>query len=160
MVATLHMSLSVSPIRGTDGRLIGAAHVGRDITAAKQAEATLRESQARLQELHAELLQVSRLSAMGQLAAMVAHELNQPLTAISNYMEAADALLGRGGDLPVAGIRNSIARAGEQAIRAGKSSSGCAGSRCATTARSGSRRYRHSSKKQRNWPLSAQSTAK
>jgi two-component system sensor kinase FixL len=118
--AAVHVSLSVSPIYDTEGQLIAAANVGRDITAAKQAEATLRESQARLQELHAELLQVSRLSAMGQLAAMVAHELNQPLTAISNYMEAADALLGRAGDLPVARIRNSIARAGEQAIRAGQ----------------------------------------
>lgn len=118
--AILHVSLSVSPLHDTDGQLIGAAHVGRDITAAKQAEAALLESQAQLQELHDELLHVSRMSAMGQMAAMVAHELNQPLTAISNYMEAAASLLGRSRDLPLPRVLNAVERAGEQAIRAGQ----------------------------------------
>jgi two-component system sensor kinase FixL len=118
--AILHVSLSVSPIYDADGQLIGASKVARDITAAKMAEAALDESQARLQELHAELLHVSRLSAMGQMAAMVAHELNQPLTAISNYMEAAGALLDRGVDPPLANLRRAVERAGEQAVRAGQ----------------------------------------
>jgi two-component system sensor kinase FixL len=116
----LHTSLSVSPIYDTDGRLIGASKVCRDITAAKNAEITLEQSESRLQEIHAELLHVSRLSAMGQVAAMLAHELNQPLTAISNYMEAARALLDRGGDLPLSRIGNAIDRAGDQAVRAGQ----------------------------------------
>jgi two-component system, LuxR family, sensor kinase FixL len=60
------------------------------------------------------------MSAMGQMAAMVAHELNQPLTAISNYMEAIGALLDRGGDLPLPRLRSAVERAGEQAIRAGE----------------------------------------
>jgi two-component system sensor kinase FixL len=116
----LHTSLSVSPIYDTDGQLIGASKVSRDITAAKNAEIALKQSEARLQEMHAELLHVSRLSAMGQVAATLAHELNQPLTAISNYMEAARALLDRGGDLPLSRIGNAIDRAGEQAVRAGQ----------------------------------------
>jgi two-component system, LuxR family, sensor kinase FixL len=116
----LHISLSVSPIYDADGDLIGASKISRDITAAKKAEEALRESEARLHELNAELLHVSRLTAMGQMAAMVAHELNQPLTAISNYLEAASALLDRGGDLPLPGIKNAIDRAGEQTIRAGQ----------------------------------------
>jgi len=70
--------------------------------------------------MHAELLHVSRLSAMGQVAAMLAHELNQPLTAISNYMEAARVLLDRGGDLPLSRIGSAIDRAAEQALRAGQ----------------------------------------
>ena len=118
--ATLHVSLTVSPVYDADGQLIGASKVARDITATKRAEAALNESQTRLQELHAELLQVSRLSAMGQMAAMVTHELNQPLTAINNYMEAAGALLDRGNDLPLAGLRSAVGRAGEQASRAGQ----------------------------------------
>jgi two-component system, LuxR family, sensor kinase FixL len=118
--AILHISLSVSPIYDAGGRLIGASKVSRDITTAKKAEAALKESEARLQELNTELLHVSRLSAMGQMAAMVTHELNQPLTAITNYTEAARALVDRGGDLPLPRIINAIDRAGEQAVRAGQ----------------------------------------
>jgi two-component system sensor kinase FixL len=118
--AVVHVSLSVSPVFDTDGRLIGASKIARDITAAKAAEAALQEAQARSQELHAQLLHVSRLSAMGEMAAVLAHELNQPLTAIGNYLGAAGALLDQNRDLPLARIRTAVARAGEQAIRAGE----------------------------------------
>jgi two-component system sensor kinase FixL len=59
------------------------------------------------------------LNAMGQMA-MVAHELNQPLTAVSNCLEAARALLDRARDLPLFRISNAVDRAGEQVIRAGQ----------------------------------------
>jgi two-component system, LuxR family, sensor kinase FixL len=116
----LHVSLTESPIYDVDGQLTGISKVYRDITRAKAAEAALQQSQARLQELHSELLHVSRLSAIGQMAAAVAHELNQPLTAISNYMEAVNILLGRGGNLPIERLRSAVQRAGEQAVRAGQ----------------------------------------
>jgi two-component system sensor kinase FixL len=116
----VHISLTFWPIYDSEGRLVGVSRVSRDITAAKAAEAALAEAQTRLQQLNDELLHVSRLSAMGQMAAMLAHELNQPLTAIGNYAEAASALLDRGGELPLPRIRNAIDRAGEQAIRAGQ----------------------------------------
>ena len=125
--AILHVSLSVSPVYDTDGRLVGASKVARDITETKRAEAALEGSQARLQELHSELLHVSRLSAMGQMAAMVAHELNQPLTAINNYMEAASTLLERGGDLPLARTPRRIGCAASKQSERGKSSSGYVG---------------------------------
>jgi two-component system, LuxR family, sensor kinase FixL len=112
------IEIGLNPIETDEGPMVLSAIV--DITERKAAETALKESQSRLQELHAELLHVSRLSAMGQMAAMVAHELNQPLTAISNYMEAANALLARDADLPLPRIRNAIGRAGEQAIRAGQ----------------------------------------
>ena len=116
----LHVSLTESPIYDADGQLTGASKVLRDITRARAAEAALEESQARLQELHSELLQVSRLSAMGQIASAVAHELNQPLTAIGNYMEAVNALLDRGPDLPMERLRSVVEKTGEQAVRAGQ----------------------------------------
>lgn len=54
----------------------------RDITARRRYE-------KRIAELQNELIHVSRFSAMGELAAALAHELNQPLTAIANYLQAA-----------------------------------------------------------------------
>jgi two-component system sensor kinase FixL len=115
----LHVSLTESPLYGPDGQLTGASKVVRDMTQAKATAAALDASRARLQELNNELLQVSRLSALGQMAAMVTHELNQPLTAISNYMEAAGALIERGGaSLPR--LRTVVERTGEQAVRAGQ----------------------------------------
>jgi PAS domain S-box-containing protein len=112
------VEIGLNPIEVEEGQMVLSAIV--DISERKAGDAALLESQARLQELHAELLHVSRLSAMGQMAAMVAHELNQPLTAISNYMEAAAILLERGGELPLARLRSAVERAGEQALRAGQ----------------------------------------
>jgi two-component system sensor kinase FixL len=112
------VEIGLNPIETEEGMMVLSAIV--DITERKMAEAALKESQRRLQELHAELLHVSRLSAIGQMAATVTHELHQPLTAISNYTEAARALLARGGDLPVSRISDAMERAGEQAIRAGE----------------------------------------
>jgi two-component system, LuxR family, sensor kinase FixL len=112
------VEIGLNPIETDEGPMVLSAIV--DITERKTVEVALKESQSRLQEAHAELLHVSRLSAMGQMAAMMTHELNQPLTAISNYMEAARALLERGGNLPLSRISNAIERASEQAIRAGE----------------------------------------
>ncbi len=50
-------------------------------------------NEAAMQKLQTELAHASRLSAAGSLAAALAHELNQPLTAVSNYMSAARDLL-------------------------------------------------------------------
>jgi two-component system sensor kinase FixL len=52
------------------------------------------KTEQRMADLQAELLHVSRLSTMGQMASTLAHELNQPLTAITNYLQAARRLLG------------------------------------------------------------------
>jgi PAS domain S-box-containing protein len=110
------VEIGLNPITTDEGLMVLSAIV--DISERKAAEAALRQSQERAQTLHAELLHMSRLSAMGQMGAMVAHELNQPLTAIRNYMEAASALLGRGGDVPPARLGAAIERAAEQSIRA------------------------------------------
>ena len=78
------------------------------------------QTQARLQELQNELVHVSRLSAMGEMASALAHELNQPLAAISNYMKGSRRLLANSSDPERAKIESAMDRAAEQAIRAGQ----------------------------------------
>jgi two-component system sensor kinase FixL len=73
---------------------------------------------ARAEQLQAELLHLSRLSELGQMAATLAHELNQPLSAISNYLSGARKLLSGPGDLTR--LDEAVAKAGEQAVRAGE----------------------------------------
>jgi len=69
--------------------------------------------------MHGRMLQVSRLATIGEMAAGVAHELNQPLTAIANYAQACDRLLGRPGpDLD--DIRTAMREIASQAVRAGE----------------------------------------
>ena len=85
----------------------------RDLTEQQQ-------TQARLQELQSELVHVSRLSAMGEMASALAHELNQPLSAISNYMKGSRRLLAGSTDANAPKIEAALDRAAEQAIRAGE----------------------------------------
>jgi two-component system sensor kinase FixL len=118
--STVHVALTVSPIYDIANKLVGASKVARDITAATLASAALRDSQTRLQELNSELLHVSRLSAMGEMASALAHELNQPLAAISNYMRGSRRLLAASPDPSAPKIEAALDKAAEQAIRAGQ----------------------------------------
>lgn len=77
-------------------------------------------TQARLQELQSELVHVSRLTAMGEMASALAHELNQPLAAISNYMKGSRRLLAGSSDPNTPKIESALDRASEQALRAGQ----------------------------------------
>jgi two-component system sensor kinase FixL len=116
----IEVSLAESPIYDGGGRLIGASKLSRDITAVKSAQDALRASESRLEELHAELLHLSRLSAMGQIEAMVTHEINQPLAAISNYLSAANLLIQKDGILPIPQLQEALRRAKDQSNRVGQ----------------------------------------
>jgi two-component system sensor kinase FixL len=74
---------------------------------------------ARLAELQAQMIHVARLNAMGEMAGSLAHELNQPLTAIANYLNAAEQLLARD-DVPAMRVGELVRKAGDQAVRAGQ----------------------------------------
>lgn len=68
--------------------------------------------------MHGRILQVSRLATIGEMAAGVAHELNQPLTAIANYAQACDRLLSKPG-ASLEDIRTAMREIAGQAVRAG-----------------------------------------
>jgi two-component system sensor kinase FixL len=76
-------------------------------------------TEVRLQDLQAELLHVSRLRTMGQMAASLAHELNQPLTATAMYLRGAQLLLARSEPPEVARIAEAIRLALQQTQRSG-----------------------------------------
>jgi two-component system, LuxR family, sensor kinase FixL len=112
--AEILVSLSVSPIRDSAGKIVGASKIARDITENRQTE-------GRLQMVQAELAHVARLNAMGQMSAALAHELNQPLTAITNYINASQRMLEDPQLTPqiVTNARNAMEKAGAQTMRAG-----------------------------------------
>ena len=105
------VSLTISPILSGTGQTIGASKIVRDITAE-------RRSQSRIQELQAELVHVARLSTLGQMASAIAHELNQPLTAVGNYAGALERLLSAGNANPER-IGQIVDRIRQQTTRAG-----------------------------------------
>ena len=84
----------------------------RDLTERQQTE-------ARLQELQSELVHMSRLTAMGEMASALAHELNQPLAAIANYMKGSRRLLENRQDRGLGTLRDAMDKAADQALRAG-----------------------------------------
>jgi two-component system sensor kinase FixL len=78
-----------------------------------------RAIERQLHEVQADLIHVSRLTAMGDLAAALAHELNQPLTAINNYVLSAQRLL-RGDAEQRERVFGILTKTAEQAMRAGE----------------------------------------
>ncbi len=109
--STFPMELAVGEMRSSNQRFFTGFI--RDLTERQQTE-------ARLQELQSELVHISRLTAMGEMASALAHELNQPLSAIANYMKGSRRLLENSTDEQSGPLRDAIDKAGEQALRAGQ----------------------------------------
>jgi two-component system sensor kinase FixL len=109
----IDVSLTISPIRNTEGRVIGASKIARNIGERKAQE-------RRIHELQGELLHATRLVSAGQLAAALAHEINQPLTAILNYagvlQELGAAVTGTEGEM----LRDVVNKISHQTDRAGE----------------------------------------
>jgi len=109
--STFPMELSVGEMQSGDQRYFTG--FVRDLSERQQTE-------ARLQELHSELLHMSRFSAMGEMASALAHELNQPLSAIANYIKGSQRLIERHPAQEVPRVREALQKAAEQALRAGE----------------------------------------
>lgn len=108
---TFPMELAVGEAKST-GRRAFTGFI-RDLTERQDAD-------RRLQELQSELLHVARLSDMGQMASALAHELNQPLTAVSNWILAARRTLKTQVPDAPAVIADFMDKAIDQAGRAGE----------------------------------------
>lgn len=108
--STFPMELAVGEVRSERGRVFTG--FVRDLTERQATE-------TRLQELQSELVHMSRLSAMGEMASALAHELNQPLSAIANYLSGARRLLDRAG-VGEPRAADALEKAADQALRAGE----------------------------------------
>jgi two-component system sensor kinase FixL len=108
--STFPMELAVGEMRIGGGRFFTG--FVRDLTERQQTE-------TRLQELQTELVHVSRLTALGEMASALAHEINQPLSAIANYLKGSKMLLGRD-EVPHARVAEAVDKATAEALRAGE----------------------------------------
>jgi two-component system sensor kinase FixL len=107
---TFPMQLSIGEA-GEKGRRVFTGFI-RDLTERERDE-------LRMKELQSELVHVSRLSAMGTMASTLAHELNQPLTAVANYLETTRDLLADPDPEMVAMVREALDDAAKESLRAG-----------------------------------------
>ncbi len=103
----LHLSISEFTSDGEQG-FTGILH---DISEKNKAEKELREKEE-------ELRHISRLADMGQITSALAHEINQPLTAIASYIQAARRFLERGGDDARDKVYENLDKAVAQGTRA------------------------------------------
>ncbi|HWU54375.1 MAG TPA: PAS domain S-box protein, partial [Rhizomicrobium sp.] len=109
--STFPVELAVGEMRSGDRRFFTGFL--RDLTERQQ-------TQQRLQDLQAELIFMSRFTALGEMASTLAHELNQPLTAAASFMNGARRLLSSGRLDDMSAITGAMDSAAEQMLRAGQ----------------------------------------
>jgi two-component system sensor histidine kinase TtrS len=110
---SIPVEYSSTPIRDENGVATGAVVVFRDITERKKAAEEARQHQI-------ELAHVARLSTMGEMASGIAHELNQPLSAISNYTRGSIRMLQSGKEASNDKLIEVMERVAAQSERAGE----------------------------------------
>lgn len=106
------METHAAPLRDARGHIYALLGITRDITEHKQAEEQARRHQT-------ELARVARLSTMGEMATGIAHELNQPLSAIANFSRGCIRRL-RSGEITTEEMIEPLVEVCEQAERAGE----------------------------------------
>lgn len=109
--STFPMKLAVGESR-VDGRTYFTGFI-RDLTERQ-------ESAAQLEAAQGELARLARLNELGEMASTLAHELNQPLSAITNYVQGCIRLLAQMPAEQAARLRGALQETAKQALRAGE----------------------------------------
>ncbi|RDJ02040.1 PAS domain-containing sensor histidine kinase [Rhizobium grahamii] len=109
--STFPMKLTVGEIKSS-GELFFTGFI-RDMTERE-------ESAARFEQIQAELARLARLSEMGEMASTLAHELNQPLSAIANYAQGCTRLLRDMDNSLATRLRGALEEIASQSLRAGE----------------------------------------
>jgi two-component system, LuxR family, sensor kinase FixL len=109
--STFPMKLAVGEMR--DGDQVFFTGFIRDLTERA-------ESEARLEEVQDELARLARISELGEMASTLAHELNQPLAAIANYVQGCRRMLNRFDDELSERMREALEETARQSLRAGQ----------------------------------------
>ncbi len=108
--STFPMKLAVGEVRSGD-RIYFTGFI-RDLTEHE-------ESAAKLGQARSELARLARLNELGEMASTLAHELNQPLSAIANYVQGCRRMLEKLDDEHAGRLRGALDETARQAIRAG-----------------------------------------
>lgn len=108
---TFPLELAIGEMREADRRRFTGFI--RDVSDRQRAE-------TRMAELQAELVHMSRFTALGEMASTLAHEINQPLTAIANYLKGCRRILERMEGPQVPMLAGAVEDAANQALRAGQ----------------------------------------
>ena len=108
--SSIPVELTIGEAQGDHGRIFTGFM--RDMTERRRAE-------ERVAALQSELIHVSRITAMGAMASSLAHELNQPITAVVNYVEGVRALMQAPNAEDVYAIGDALDAAAKEALRAG-----------------------------------------
>jgi two-component system sensor kinase FixL len=109
--STFPMKLEVAEVRTGDKRFFTGF-----ISDLTERQATERQ----LEELQSELARLSRLTAMGEMASTLAHEINQPLSAIANYLQGCGRLIEGIQNPNASKIQDALAETTKQTLRAGQ----------------------------------------
>ena len=108
---TFPMHLTIGELRSADKHYFTGFI--RDLT-----DQQLTES--RMRELQSEVTHMSRFTALGEMASTLAHEINQPLTAINNYLRGCRRLVQQLESTDTVTLQDALAKASEQTLRAGQ----------------------------------------
>ncbi len=82
----VYLTFNAALVRGTDGTVIAAIETLQDITARKKMEEELEQANRELKQAHVQQLQSEKMASIGQLAAGVAHEINNPIGFVTSNL--------------------------------------------------------------------------